>query len=396
MTTTYPLDTLGPTITPSGITAPAYSDIYASLQASFQSIYGIDAVITPDSQDGQLLAIVARALTDCNSASIGAFNSFSPGTAQGVALSNNVKINGIARYVSTFSTAALTLVGQVGAIINNGVVGDANSNRWALPGTVVIPISGTITVTATCQTPGAVAAGVNTINQILTPSLGWQTATNAVSASPGAPVETDSQLRQRQAQSVALPSLTVLQGIAGAVAAVLGVTQVRVFENDTGTTDARGLPPHSIAVVVQGGDVDAIGLAIYQKKTPGAFTYGTTSAIIADAYGINHTINFFIPTVVPVKVLVSMHALTGYTAAIGDQVVASVADYINSLPIGQSVFISRLFLPAQLYGGLGSETFELLSVQISIYPAAVGGSDITLTFNEIANILPAHITLAVS
>lgn len=391
---TYPLATLGPTVTASGITAPSYADIYASLQASFQSIYGVDAVITADSQDGQMLAVVARAISDSNNATIAVFNSYSPGTAQGVALSNAVKINGLRRNASSFSTAAVNLVGQVGAVINNGVIGDANNNRWLLPVMVVIPLAGDITVTATCQTPGTVVAGANTINVILTPSLGWQTATNPATAVPGAPVETDAMLRQRQAISTALPSLTVLQGVAGAVAAVTGVTQVRVFENDTGITDSRGLPPHSIAVVAQGGDVNAIASAIYAKKTPGAATYGTTPVVIEDSYGIDHTINFFIPTQEPMKAVISIHALSGYTSAVGTQILANVAAYINALPIGQSVFISRLFLPAQLYGGLGSETFELTQIQISIYPAAVGSSDVTLTFNQIATCDVAHLSIA--
>jgi uncharacterized phage protein gp47/JayE len=395
MATIYPLPTLGCSITSTGISSPSYSDIYASLQASFQSIYGVDAYITPDSQDGQLLAIFARAQFDANSALIAAYNSFSPATSQGVALSNNVKINGIQRNVSSYSTVALTLVGQVGAVINIGVVGDANNNRWNLPTSVVLPISGSITVSAICQTPGSISAGVNSVNQILTPSLGWQTATNATVASAGAPVETDSALRQRQASSVALPSLTVLQGIVGSIDALTGVTQVKAFENDTGATDANGLPPHSIALVVAGGDVTQIATAIYLKKTPGAYTYGSTSVSIVDSFGISNTIRFFIPSPVPIKAAITIAAGVGYTSAIGDQIKQSVANYINALPIGQPVFLSRLYLPAQLNGGVGSETFELTILQISVYPAAVGSADVAIAFNQTATCLVANISLTV-
>ena len=395
MATTYPLPTLACTVTATGISSPTYADIYASLQASFQSIYGVDSVITPDSQDGQLLAIVARGQADANAATVAVYNSYSPATAQGVALSNAVKINGIARQASSFSSVALLLVGQVGSTINNGVVSDLNNNRWILPAVVVIPMTGSVTVSATCQTPGAVGAPINTVQQIMTPSLGWQSVTNLSSASPGAPVETDAQLRQRQAISTALPSLTVLQGISGAIADLAGVTEVRAFENDTGAVDANGLPAHSIAMVVEGGDVNEIAMAIYDKKTPGAYTYGTTSAAINDSYGIPHTIRFFIPAQVPVKASIMVHALTGYSSAIGDQIKQAVADYINALPIGQPVYISRLYLPAQLYGGLGSESFELTQIQISVYPAAVGSSDLILAFNEIAACDLTHISIGV-
>ena len=395
MATTYPLPTLACTVTATGISSPTYADIYTSLQASFQSIYGVDSVITPDSQDGQLLAIVARGQADANAATVAVYNSYSPATAQGVALSNAVKINGIARQASSFSSVALLLVGQVGSTINNGVVSDLNNNRWILPAVVVIPITGSVTVSATCQTPGAVGAPINTVQQIMTPSLGWQSVTNPSSASPGAPVETDAQLRQRQAISTALPSLTVLQGISGAIADLAGVTEVRAFENDTGAVDANGLPAHSIAMVVEGGDVNEIAMAIYDKKTPGAYTYGTTSAAINDSYGIPHIIRFFIPAQVPVKAVITVRALTGYSSALGDQIKQAVAAYINALPIGQPVYISRLYLPAQLYGGVGSESFELTQIQISINPAAVGSADLILAFNEIAACDLAHLSVGV-
>ena len=78
---TYPLATLACTIGSTGISAPAYSDIVASLQASFQLIYGADSYLGPDSQDGQMLAIYAKAQDDTNQAQIAVYNSFSPARA---------------------------------------------------------------------------------------------------------------------------------------------------------------------------------------------------------------------------------------------------------------------------------------------------------------------------
>ena len=62
--TTYPLPTLACTIDATGISSPAYSDIFASLQASFQALYGSDSYIDDDSEDGQMLAIFAQLEAD--------------------------------------------------------------------------------------------------------------------------------------------------------------------------------------------------------------------------------------------------------------------------------------------------------------------------------------------
>ncbi|WP_204312555.1 baseplate J/gp47 family protein, partial [Escherichia coli] len=83
-----------------------------------------------------------------------------------------------------------------------------------------IPPAGQITVTATCQTLGAVAAPSGAIDTIATPTLGWQSVGNPIAAAVGLPIETDRQLRQRQALSTALPAQTILEALVGALFAV--------------------------------------------------------------------------------------------------------------------------------------------------------------------------------
>lgn len=397
MATTYPLPTLAPTVDANGISAPPYSDIYQSLQTSFQSIYGTDAYIDPDSQDGQLLAIFAKAQSDSNDSTIGAFLSFSPATAQGAALSNQVKINGIARNVASNSQVILRVVGQVGSIITNGVASDALSQRWLLPASVTIPPAGFIDVTATAQELGAIQAAINTITTITTPQLGWQSVTNPSAASAGAPVETDAALRRRQAVSTALPSQTVLDGILGAIYAVTGVTQVKIYENDTDATDANGQPEHSIAAMVIGGTSTDIANAIIVKKTPGAFTYGTTAVTVTDPVsGIPYIIRYTVPTPVPLSIAITIKALAGYTTAIGDQIKQSLADWINGLGIGTRSDLGRLYLPAQFYGGVGSSTFEVNVLQQAIKPAVPTAADIDILFNQIATLAVADVALTVT
>lgn len=394
MPTTYPLATLAAQVTSTGISAPSYSDIYQSLQATFKNIYGTDSYIAPDSQDGQLLAAFAKAMDDANKMAIAVYNQFSPLTAVGVGLSSIVKINGVRRSTATNSQVNVSVVGVVGTVITNGVIKDVNSELWNLPATVTIPPAGFIIVTATAQDAGAIAATPGQVNQIQTPTLGWQSVTNPTAATPGNPVETDSQLKQRQARSVALPSLTVLEGLVGAIELLAGVTQVAAYENDTDVVDGNGLPAHSIAMVVEGGSATAIAQAIADKKTPGAYTYGTTLVPVVDGVGISHNIRFFIPTPKTIKVVVSLHPLnSGYTATIGAQVQQAIVDYINALAAGDEVYRDRLFLPAQLYGASNSLTFNITDILINIDPGTPAASDLVIAFNEIAAATLADVTL---
>ncbi len=385
-----------PTVDSNGISAPQFADILAYLQAEYKAIFGQDVYLGNDSQDGQFLGIVAAAINDSNAAAIAVYNAFSPATAQGNGLSSVVKINGIARLVASNSTVDLTIVGTAGTTIVNGQATDTNNtNTWNLPITVTIPPSGTVTVTATASVAGAIAAAPNTITKIKTPTFGWQTVNNATAASTGSPVESDAALRVRQSSSVALPSLTVLGGIVGAVETITGVTDVAAYENDTDATDTNGLPPHSISLVVNGGDVTQIATAIMQKKTPGAYTHGTTLEVVQDQIGIYHNIRFFRPTPVDIEVEITLEARAGYSTAVSQQIKEAVATYISDLLIGQNVVITRLYVPAQLGGTGDAATFEIVTLEAAIVGGTLGTTDIAVGFNGLAVCSADNVTVTV-
>lgn len=387
---------LSAVVSATGITAPSYAEILESLRESFRSIYGSDVYIDADSQDGQLLALLALAISDANDTAIAVYNSFSPATAVGAALSSNVKINGIARLVASRSTAVGLVTGVVGTTITNGAVKDTNGSTWTLPPSVTIPPEGQIQVTVTAVALGAVSAPAGSINKINTPALGWQSFVSTSAATPGAPVETDAALRRRQAMSTNLPAQTPLGAMLGALANLPGVLRVAVYENATGGTDANGLPARSISVVISGGDMSAIAQVIGQKKTPGAATYGSTSREYADPVsGIAYTINFFVLGSTTIKVNLVGRARPGYTSAAIADIQNSVAAYINSLDIGEDVDYSRLWAPAFLNGAPAGLTYDIDTMTIAIGTGAASTSDLIVPFNSAAVCNPADVSVTI-
>ncbi|HCT4450511.1 TPA: baseplate J/gp47 family protein, partial [Klebsiella michiganensis] len=204
------------------------------------------------------------------------YRSFSPSTALNDALTSNVKINGISRRAATNSTVDVLLVGEPGTNITNGSVKDTNGIIWNFPAQVVIGIDGTAIATATCTTPGAVAALAGSVNKINTPTRGWVSVTNPLAATVGVAAETNAELRVRQSQSVALPSVTPFESVDGAIANIEGVTRHKLYENDQDTPDANGLPPHSIAAIVEGGDATVIANTLRGVKGQGSTPFGST------------------------------------------------------------------------------------------------------------------------
>ncbi|MEA5104671.1 baseplate J/gp47 family protein [Pantoea sp. S18] len=394
------LDTLGlsATVTASGISAPDYQTILTSITSYFQQIYGADAYLDPDSKDGQMVALVALAIHDANNTAIQVYNSFSPSTGMADALTRNVKINGISRKSATNSTVDVTLTGTAGTTITNGSVKDANGIIWNLPASVTIDTGGSVIATATCANSGAVAAVIGSVSQINTPTRGWTSVTNASAATIGTAVETDSALRIRQGQSVALPSLTPFDAVDGALANIDGVTRHKLYENDTGAIDSNGLPAHSISAVVDGGDATVIAQTIRGKKGQGVTTYGTTSVAVADTYGNPHVISFYRSTDVPIYISLALKVFTGYTTQIGEQIKQAIADYINSLLIGDDVLLSRVYSPANLgvVSGGNAKYYDISSLQIGKSAGAVASANVDIAFNESASCSTTNIALTVT
>ncbi|HHT1170875.1 TPA: baseplate J/gp47 family protein [Klebsiella michiganensis] len=394
------LDTLGlsATVTAEGISAPDYQTVLDTITGYFQQIYGSDAYLEPDSKDGQMVALVALAIHDANNTAISVYRSFSPATALGDALTSNVKINGITRRAATNSTVDLLLTGTVGTTINNGSVRDTNSVVWNLPATVVIGTDGTVVATATCASTGAVAAVAGSVNGINTPTRGWASVTNPLAATVGVAAETDAELRVRQSQSVALASLTPFDAVDGAIANVEGVTRHKLLENDTETTDANGLPAHSISAIVEGGDATAIANTIRSVKGQGVSTYGTTAVIVTDKYGNPYTIRFSRPIDVPVYVSITLKALTGYSSEVGDEIKAAVAAYINSLAIGDSVLLSRVYSPANLgvVSGGNARYYDIMELLIGRTDEGVAAANLVVAYDESASCSVDNIVLVVT
>lgn len=357
------------------------------IQDQYRSIYGAEVYLESDSQDGQFLAVLAQAFFDTASVGASVFNSFSPVTGQGVGLSRTVKINGLGRQVPSNSTVDLTIVGQAGTVITGGIAQDTLQQKWDIP-TTTIPGGGTIVVTAVAEDLGAITAAANTVTTIFTPTLGWQTVNNVAAATPGAPVETDAQLRIRQSKSTADPSLTVLDGTTGGIANLPGVQKVQPYENDTEITDANSIPAHSICMVVLGGDTTDICNEIALHKTPGTGTFGDTSETVYDAHGMPLLIAFqrAVPASIQATVTVTANLAwsTDFEALIQD----AVAAIINGDDIGETVVYTRLFAPASLIGTPAYGSFDIDTLEIGKNSGMQSAANVTLDFDEVATCDP--------
>ena len=377
-----------PYVDATGLHIPSLADITAYEEQQFLSVYGQSIDLGDDSADSQWIQIFSLMINDAFNTAQLVINARSPATAIGADLDTVVKINGITRASATSSTATLTITGVANSTLTNAIAQDANGYLWDIP-TCTIPGGGSISVTATCETIGAISALAGTITVRSTPIAGWTGVTNPADAIVGTAAESDSALRARQALSVSLSAKTLVASTLAAIAAVPGVTRYATVgvENPTGGVDTYGNPAHSISMVVEGGTALAIATAIYDNKTPGCLTNGTTSTVVTDpTNGSTMNIGWSRPTYLPIYVTLNVHPLSGYTTAATLAIRTAVNNYLNGLQIGESLTISGLYYAAMsaMPNPLLPQ-FSVLGLFAATTPSPVVSVDIPVTYNEVVS-----------
>ena len=390
-----------PFIDDTGLHIPTYIDTRDRLIEEVKQIYGQDIYLDQDSADYQFISIFARKIFDAYSLAMLVYNNRTPITAIGVGLDNNVAFANIQRKGATSSVASLTLTGTAGTAISGATAIDQNDYVWDIED-CVIGSDGTVQANAICQTTGSIQALPNTINRIGTPMFGWTAVTNQFAATAGNDVETDAELRGRYSYSIRTPSLTVFESIVASIQQVAEVTRVAGFENDTSATSTgteppdipAGLPPHSVTFTVEGGDDEEVAQAIYNKKTPGCYTNGTTEVQIMSESGNVDTIRFYRPTYVPIYASVSVRKLSGWNDELEDRIKQNIVDYIEGLNVTEDVLISMVWSASiTAMDDVKNPQYTVTAVTIGTSSGSLGSNDIDIDYDEAAQSAVANISV---
>lgn len=373
-----------PYIDKTGFHIPTYLEIRDQLIEDAKSIFGQDIYLGEDSQDYQWIATVAEKIYDAFQIGEQVYNNRAPNTAIGTGLDSIVKINGIKRKPATYSECKVKIIGLGGTEITEGIAVDKSGIKWNLPYSVVIPANGEVEVVAKCSIPGPVVSNPGDISSIFNPIYGWSSIYNERNGDIGSYVEDDSELRVRQSKSTAQASKTILEGTVGAIAQLEGVARHKVYENDTDAVDDKGLPPHSVTAVVEGGIDSEIAEVIWRHKGVGCFTNGLVSVEIVDSKDITTPIRFSRPTYVDIDIVVNIKKLDGYTTETTEAIKKNLQSYLNSMEIGTDLSLSALWgASLQAMPNLMNPLFSVLSITATRTSGIQQAEDIAIGFDEV-------------
>ena len=367
-----------------GIHTDELTEIVSNITSSYQQIYGADINVDSDTPDGQRINIEAQAEADMLDFAKQVYNSFDVDTVTGVAQDRLYKINNIYRQNSGFSfcNVDITVSGPVNldgldanATDPDGVgftVSDINSNNWILLNSVALTGAGTYTLSFRAQDEGEILASPNTINTLVT-ILPAVTGVNNGSAQyiTGNNAESDADFRIRRNKSTAISGKGFYDSLLGDLLSVPLVSQAMVYENDTGTTDADGIPPYSIWVIVEGGTDANIGKVIYANKSFGCDMKGSTTVNVERADGTNFVAKFDRPQTEPLYIQMT--------------IASKLLDYTPDTLFIKRQLVERMRFNMNESTDVSQVTSEVIDIDPNVYVSSVQISNDGVTWTDILN-----------
>lgn len=166
------------------------------------------------------------------------------------------------------------------------------------------------------------------VSKMVNNITGFNAVTNLIEPVYGRLDETDTELRQSYANKSSLRSNTMIDSIvAELLSNVPNVESASGYENDTDLTNDYGLPPHSIEIVVEGGENSEIAEAILRKKAGGIQTHGSICVDVPGRYGDSIPIRFNRPEYLYTWLRIVLHGRknelpVNYAALVQDSVMS--------------------------------------------------------------------------
>ncbi len=140
---------------------------------------------------------------------------------------------------------------------------------------------------------GKITLPYGIVTKMVNNITGFDSVTNLLEPTYGRTAETDIELRQSYIAKSALRSNTMIDSIvAELLNNIENVESASGYENDTDYVDERGLPPHSVEIIVEGGDNTKIAQAILRRKAGGIQTHGSVVVNVPGNYGDSIPIRF--------------------------------------------------------------------------------------------------------
>ena len=361
-------------------------DILAEYQSLFKTIFG-DINTDPSTPQGQIIT----SLTQIDLATISYLenlaNAFFFGGSGDFLDKWAWNLYRVTRKQGTPSSVMITITGRPTTDIPSDFTISDGSENYIIEAPTRIGENGEILAKFNNVNINDFVAKANTITQIVTNVDGVERVNNENNATQAIFRETDAELFNRCLYFGSTATNSSFRSILANVAQVKGVNRIAGAENVANQNkiiNGVELTPHSICIVVDGGEAQEIAEAIQKSRATGCDMVGDIEIpLYIDKQ--KYIYRFYRPKTVAIKVKVTAsQANSGLIRADFEKITKeALANFINNLDIAKT--ITQPLLSNALIKIVGSD-FNIDDLQFSKKSESLAYSPINLKLNEIATI----------
>lgn len=398
------------TITSDGFTRETLDDILQAIRAAELRPVEEGGVspnldLSTSEPIGQINGIVAEALADNEELLEVCYHGFDDGALEGDQLEILAAFSGTLRRAKTKCQDVTEFNLDSGTVLPAGYMvrppGDS-TRAFETISAFTAPSTGWHEVPIRAINAGPVFVAAGNLTQIVSPLTGVNATENGADIDGGLNVETDSELRLRRRAELQRAGQTTLAATRSEISGLAGVISCRIFENNTSTENADGMPAHSFEVLVYDGfspsvanaDIAAVILA---NLGPGVRTHGNTEVDILDSEGITHRIRFSRPTQKNVYVDIFARRVSGSTPPV--DATTLLRDHMtaeaNKL-VSPGADVVALALRAIVYNSITTKgytwLYDVQNLELGLSASPAGTANLEIADREIARFQIANVT----
>lgn len=363
-----------------GMEVAEFVDVRDAIIKRYKEVYGSDIDLSTASADGVFVNDMALIINNILQVMKSLYSNLNVDTASGIYLDALCRLANVNRMGATKSTASIIITSLLttgdpvtfgdtdenGNVTNQITFVDKSGTEWVSDMSVTLGPGESAEVKVTCTESGPIDAPAGWIAQtLLVMNLKVEQIEDAVR---GSNEESDTELRQRRAQSSGANGISVLESLVGALLEVTGIDDVSIYNNNTlenaTAKDGTTIAPHNMYIIVRQQNglniADAtIGDLIYTKLTPGIKTTASTATStngIAKSYEfilqmLGVTINYLNQFVYWKKAVAIKPTITAkikptqyFTENEFAMIAQEVYNYANNIKLGDSIDADQIFI----------------------------------------------------
>lgn len=386
-----------------GIVIADTEQVLEDVEGEYKAVFGDDLITDPSTPQGVLIASDTNSRQSVIRNTALTANQFNPNVSGGIFLDALWALLGGGRFEAERSVVTTQLTGVAFTTVPAGSLAETTGgDQFSLVVTTQLDVTGNAEAQFQSVEAGAIPAPINSLTQIITGVLGWETIDNSAGATVGRLEESDEAARRRRRQTLALQGQTMPEAISSAVSDVEGVRSLAFLENVTSSPvviDTINLVAHSIYVCVDGGTDLDVATAILARKSGGCDFNGSTVVNVTDPTTTQvYPVAFERPTDIPVLSRITIRANTSLVDPVQSVKDAILAYANGELEDEDGFVVGGDVSPFELAGAINSQNpsiFVLLSEVSYAAPVSYVTTVLPIEKDELASIVESSITVII-